>query len=287
MKRLFGILFVAAIMSACSNDDENVNAALDFDSADLEATSEAVFDDIDNNTDAALDFKVAGGGRFLGKGLYGFECAEVTKDRDAGTIVIDFGDGCEGRNGRVKKGKILISFSGNRFTPGSYKTVTFEDFFIDSLQIEGTRTTTNTTTSVGTNPTYLSTLVGGKITFADGSFMTREASHTKTKVIDFSDTTFVESQRFGTVSGLNLEGLAYSHLVSESNPVTIKKLCSEDRIFAPVSGVITINVAGESEKTIDFGDGTCDNLVTITQDGVSETKEIDPKRKRRRRRNRG
>lgn len=286
MKRLFGILFVAAIMSACSND-ESVNAALDFDSADLEATSEAVFDDIDNNTDAALDLRVAGGGRTSGKGFYGFDCAEVTKDRDAGTIVIDFGDGCEGLNGRVKKGKILISFSGNRFTSGSYKTVTFEDFFIDSLQIEGTRTTTNTTTSVGSNPTFLSTLVGGKITFADGSFMTREASHTKTKVIDFSDTTFVESQRFGTVSGLNLEGLTYSRVVAESNPVTIKKLCSEERIFAPVSGIITINVVGGSEITIDFGDGTCDNLVTITKDGVSETKEIDPKRKRRRRNNRG
>lgn len=283
MKRLFGILFVATVLVAC-NDDENVNAALDIDSADLEATSEAVFDDIDNNTDAALDFDILGSGRGFGRGLFGFDCAEVTKDEGAGTIVIDFGDGCEGRNGRVKKGKILISYSGSRFEPGSFKSVTFENFFIDSLQIEGTKTTTNVSASSDSNPTYLSTLVGGKMTFADGSFMTRETEHTKTKVVDFSDTTLIESQRYGTASGVNLEGAAYSHVIDESAPVTVKKACSEERVFAPVSGIITINVEGESEKVVDFGDGTCDNLVTITQDGVSETKEVNPKRKRRKQR---
>ena len=283
MKRLFGILLAATLMVACS-DEENINASLDIDAADLAATSEALFDDIDNNTDAALDYGVKGNGRILGRGLFGFDCAEVTKDEDAGTIVIDFGDGCEGKKGRVKKGKILISYSGERLVPGSFKIVTFENFFVDSVQIEGTKTTRNISTDTESNPTYLSTIVGGKMTFADGSVATREAEHTKIKVIDFSDTTLIESQKYGVVSGINLNGLTYSRVIDESNPVIIKKSCTEGRIFAPVSGVITIKVENESEKTIDFGDGTCDNLVTITQDGVSETKEVDPKRKGRKRR---
>ena len=196
-------------------------------------------------------------------------------------ITIDFGEGCEGKNGVVKSGQILINYSGDRTTPGSFKTVTFNNFFVDGVQVEGTRTWENITESETSNPTYSITLSGGKITFEDGSTMTRDAAHVKTLFVDESDNTLNESTLYGSASGINLEGLSYSHAIDELTPLLFKHSCRIERIFAPVSGIIVINVEGESEKTVDFGDGSCDNIATVTQDGVSETKEINAKRKRR------
>ena len=41
-----------------------------------------------------------------------------------------------------------------------------------------------------------------------------------------------------------------------------------------VSGIRQIIKGDEPEITIDYGDGTCDNLVTVTKDGVSKEVEI-------------
>jgi hypothetical protein len=47
----------------------------------------------------------------------------------------------------------------------------------------------------------------------------------------------------------------------------------------PVSGIKQIIVNdGEHEILYDYGDGECDNIVTITKDGISEDVEINVRR---------
>lgn len=282
MKRIFGIAIACAttLMFACTNDENITATEIGLEDVEIESTAESLFDDIDNTADEALSLSSIAGGR-VGPGKNIPDCAVVTHDEANGTITIDFGDGCEGRNGVVKKGVIAITYSGDRGTPGSFKTVTFQDFYVDSLHIEGTRSWQNISESEESNPTYSITLTGGKITFADGTFMTRETSHVKTMFLNEEDNSLNESTLSGSASGTNLEGLAYSHVIDAVTPLLFKSACKEDRVFAPVSGILVINVEGESEKVVDFGDGTCDNLATVTQDGVSEEKEINAKRKRK------
>jgi len=52
-----------------------------------------------------------------------------------------------------------------------------------------------------------------------------------------------------------------------------KRLCRNDRVFLPVSGLKDI-VRGDNLIVIDYGDGECDNIVTASFNGVIEIIEI-------------
>jgi hypothetical protein len=94
-----------------------------------------------------------------------------TLENPIGDIVIDFGDGCTDPRGNVRKGKILIHFEGRRFLPGSVLIVTFENYFINGIELDGQRTLT-TLESVDANPTFQVQLEG-TITWPDGKVATR------------------------------------------------------------------------------------------------------------------
>jgi hypothetical protein len=44
--------------------------------------------------------------------------------------------------------------------------------------------------------------------------------------------------------------------------------------FYPVSGVVEIATDGEELKIINYGDGECDNIITVTVGDVVETVEL-------------
>ncbi|MBV6645887.1 MAG: hypothetical protein KI790_10580 [Cyclobacteriaceae bacterium] len=267
MKRIAFImtLVLAAAFTACDQSgDEIVSDALDI---DLEETIESSFEDIDVISDEGMDDLAIDGRR---RRFHVLDCAVIEHDTVEQVITIDYGDGCEGRNGRVRKGKIIIQYDGRRNEPGSYRIVTLEDFFIDSTQIEGTRTVTNISVDTDDNPTFNIKLEGGKLTFADGTFATREADHTRTW-FRFEEPEDDYSTLDGSASGVNREGLDYSAVITET--ITFKRSCRNGRVFVPVSGQKVYTV-GDRESIINYGDGTCDNLVTITTDGVTEERAL-------------
>lgn len=285
MKRIFGTLiaFTTVFTMACTNDNELADLGSIFtDDVDFAATSEAAFDDVEDAVDEALGFDAFDFGR-QGKGKFS-SCADITKDTEAQTITIDFGDGCEGKRGRVRSGKIIITWTGERGEAGFTKTTTFENYAVDGVAIEGTRTSTNVSGADANPKVRTVTLVGGKMTFEDGSVATREASHTMT--MEETETDKIKT-KYGTASGINMDGLAYSKVVDEASAITFKHSCKEDRIFAPVSGIVTISVEGEDDKIVDYGDGSCDNLATVTQGDLVEEIEVDAKKKRRGHKSRG
>ncbi|MEQ9422804.1 MAG: hypothetical protein RJQ09_00195 [Cyclobacteriaceae bacterium] len=279
MKSLMAALFVMIFAASCGEedpvlgDDETLNFEVDEANAETEATIESAMDDIDNITEAGMDFANVAG-RHRDSEL--LECAEVTHDEENQTITIDYGDGCEGRRGRMRSGKIIITYTGRSLEPGSVKTVTMEDFMVDEVAIAGTRIKTNLMMTEDDTPVFRIQLVGGSATFPDGTVATRESDLTRTWIRgedELSDESYVE----GTSSGLNREGNTYETTILER--IVYKRDCGRLLKFLPVSGVkeIVIN-GGESVITYDYGDGECDNLVTINTDGVSEEVEINPRR---------
>lgn len=289
MKKIFGLLLTAAAFTfySCSDDAEDLSGAVGIDiaieDASLETTSTELMEDIDEVADYATSSFGNSGGRVLfGGGKRFGDCVTITEDETTGTKTIDFGDeGCEGRDGRVRTGKIIIVHEGERDVPGFNRTITLEDFSVDTIQIEGVRVMTYVS-GTDTEKEYNATLTGGKMTFPDGTVATRESTRTRIATFD-ADGDKTQVARHGSATGINREGLTYDNAVDEATPLLSLSTCRAEGFFAPVSGILSINIEGESEKIIDFGDGTCDNLVTITQDGVSEEVEIDPKQRRKRR----
>ncbi len=270
MKKTLLILAIASVIFASCSDDEGGVPDPNLKSTDTEAVldeeeAQSVFESIEEIGNNALTEAFAGisGGRYLGNFM---NCAEIDLDIVDQTITIDFGENCEGPRGRMRSGKIIISFSARHHEPGAIVTTTFENFVVDGLKIEGIRTVTNLSTSTNENPSFNVKIENGKVTWPDGTFATRTVDRTKTWIRTNTPITD-EYLITGTAEGVNRNGKTYKSTITET--VVFKVSCIDDRIFIPVAGTKDIEVDGELKVTVDYGDGTCDSIITIKKGGNS------------------
>lgn len=282
MKRITLALVSILTITFMSCQDEvgtetSIEAALSVADLDTEESVDASYEDIDDITEAGMeDVAALSQGRFNRRDV--LECAEVTHDTVNQTIeiVYDSLSGCSNPSGRVRHGKILVSYNSTRYEIGAYREVTFEDFYLDDVKVEGTRRIENITGSSEDAPKFQITITGGQLTFADGTTITRDVDHIRTWYrSENPQDDYVTLE--GTASGSRRDGVSYAAEITEA--LTFMRSC-RNQGFIPVSG--TKVITGESTITMDFGDGTCDNLVDVTTDGVTETIEINPRGHRRR-----
>lgn len=177
------------------------------------------------------------------------------------TITIEFTNWKIGEQ-REKNGIIRIVITGPMHRSGTTRTVTYENFTIGGNRIEGTKTITNVD---GLNISIR--LVGGKITFQDGTTLTREVDRNRRWVAGMLTPRFIWDDEYhitGTVAGINRAGKPYS--VEITIPLVRRMAC-----LWIVQGAITMN-SGERNLVLDYGTGACDDLATVTANG--ETREI-------------
>jgi hypothetical protein len=183
-------------------------------------------------------------------------------------ITIDFGtEGCLVRDSVVKKGKIIINMDAPQNGRAWTKVITFDNYYVNDNKVEGTNTTTFNREDG--HPTWTSLIVGGQITTPDGGILrTRDAVHVRlqTRGIDTprdrSDDAF---QINGHATGTRRDGKTFSWVINE--PLVISNNCRWIR-----KGIKVITLEGQSDITVDYGENSCDNIASITQDGV--TKDI-------------
>lgn len=98
------------------------------------------------------------------------DCANVTVSPNDSTypktVTIDFGNGCVGRDGKFRKGKIVLHFTGPIRRPGSVLTITLVDFQLNRAKIEGTKVITNL--SENGNIKFTVQVNSGKVTYPNG-----------------------------------------------------------------------------------------------------------------------
>jgi hypothetical protein len=82
------------------------------------------------------------------------------------TVTIDFGTGQTCPDGKFRKGKIVMNFSGPIRRTGSVVTITLVDFQIGRAKIEGTKVITNL--SENGNIKFSVQVTDGKVTFPNG-----------------------------------------------------------------------------------------------------------------------
>jgi len=271
---LVAVAFMVTIFSCTDENGIGIDSNLEIDGISDDVELETSYEEVDDLTLAGASYDFSTGGRSDRDSR--FECAEMTKEEtDNGVVItIDFGEGCEGPNGRVRAGIIQITKSGDHWKPGSVMTTELIGFSIDDLLLEGTRSIINISESLESNPVFAVTLVGGKATWPDGTTATREVNRTRTLIIA-DDSLGNEIHVEGTSNGVNREGESVEVLILE--PLVFLRSCRGGKKFVPVSGVKQIT-KGEEVIIIDFGDGTCDNIATKTVDGVTTEIRINPRR---------
>jgi hypothetical protein len=195
-----------------------------------------------------------------------FSCAKYTITGDTAnfpgagpvTITIDYGTaGCMDNDGRVRKGKIIAVFNNKWNVNGATANITLENYSVGNINYSGTMLLTRN------NATTLSYVVSnGKCT--DGTFtILFECNKTIEKIQGAStDTIWIDDvYKFtGTSSGVNRNGRSYTTKIVE--PLIKKNNCKWID-----TGVIEITPEGLSTRTVNFGNGTCDDKATVTING--------------------
>lgn len=204
-------------------------------------------------------------------------CAITTWTYADGTFTgsIDFGTaGCTLENGNVLKGKITLSFSGNFMSPQQTITYGFEGFYHNGIKIQGSRNITRTLTSTDllaeVHPVLTNTL-DLTVTFEDGTIYSRIGTRIKEMVAGY-DTHDNWSDNVFLVTGNHITSAPNGDTWSSTiqTPLRYEMACQKS---FPITGIV-LKVNNGIETVVDYGTGECDNLATVTTDGVTTTIEL-------------
>lgn len=199
-------------------------------------------------------------------------CPTVTYAQPIGnwpnTITLDYSpDGCT-KDGHTFKGQVVIQQTDKMTTVGAVRTVTFNNFSVDGVQIEGSRVFTNEGPNAAGQPVWSKT-AAETFTFPDGTQATFNATHSRTLIEGALTPTHLDNvwSITGNYSGVDRKGNAYSGTIT--SPLIKRILCPW-----VVQGTIEFTRNGNT-RTLDFGDGTCDRDATLTlNDGTVKSIKI-------------
>ncbi|MCC6459996.1 MAG: hypothetical protein IT260_05980 [Saprospiraceae bacterium] len=243
---LMGLFIIPSCVKTDKNNDSELATSEDL------AIQEGISQEIDRSAEVAIQERGGGG-----------SCPTVTLDKPWGTwpntLTIDYGpDGCAGPNGtHILKGKIIVHQTADVFSAGATRTLSFDQFFIDAIQVEGTRAWTNNGLNASSQWSFTVTSTNVKLSYPDGSSQSWNQNHTVTLIdgaYNLNPWDDVWSTT-GTASGVNREGLAYTANITQA---LIKKTAC-NWISA---GEIEFAAGGNSAR-VDFGNGDCDNKGTL------------------------
>jgi hypothetical protein len=271
------LVLMGAVMSGCNKDKDSTSFLNEeLQTLQDDALLESADEDINTFTD---QFDAVGEELVMKSGLEVVTdtCPLVTHYRNGDTtiITIDFGSSCIDRNQNARSGKIVITKIGKRKDAGSYRRVSLVNFIINGNKIEGTRTETNLGLNENNNPHFSVVLTGGKLTTADGDVIERNYERDREWITGYDTQTPWDNEYLitGSATGINFNGLSFTRTIME--PLHVKMAC---RFI--VSGVVKTEVEGTDAIVLDYGNGECDNLATLTRG--TDTRQIELLMKHRR-----
>jgi hypothetical protein len=162
---------------------------------------------------------------------------------------------------RVKNGVLIVKVIGRPFMETFWRQISFQNFTVNGHTVEGVKEVVKTG-----EYQFTITLTGGKVSFTDGTFHTREFEHIRTWTAGYDTPNFIWDDEFeieGNASGVNRREQQYSRTIT--SPLIVKRSCRWI-----VQGTIEIE-AGDKFATLDYGNGECDRFATITVDDESWT----------------
>jgi len=287
MKKL-NLLLVLAVLVFVGCDNENVPSnelasSSSLDSEIIIEEAESVLDDISIYSDSSFEIASTSKSSSSSKestnkdkrGRSGFfkNCADITIEEvgDTVTTTIIFTDTCEDYNGNIIYGTIVKVKT--KSDTSKERTITIEDLSINGYVINGTKTYSYVSSNANENPELVSSV--------DITIQTEEGTISKigTRTIEITaggdtDTCYDDEK---TITGLSAftdeNGAIFS--VEITTPLVKPAGCKY------IAFGIKEYTTEDGTATVDFGDGTCDDVATKTAiDGTITEITLGKKRHR-------
>lgn len=248
-------------------------------SGEAENTFSETFNDVMGAND---DVGMEGSGVFFGRPDTlnpALRCFTVTVTHPNNTpfpvrIVVDFGNtGCTGPDGHTRRGKIITDYTDRLINPGAMATTSFENFYVDSVHIEGTHKITNTSVAPDNLRRYKIEVIDGKLTKPSGNYI--EWSSTRTvKQIEGLATPTPRDDVYKIYDGTATGKVKRGNLIVRWQSTIMEPLIRRVTCRWIVKGIIKTVRANLPANTpwvsfLNFGNGNCDNQAVLTVNGHS------------------
>jgi len=274
-KLTFGIIALALfglVLTSC-NESDTIQEELSTEEIDLKAAeTEAEIDKVSDESSAIIEeaylmeeFPITKSNvtdRYLP------DCVTITVVivQNMKTVTLDFGEGCELRNGNFVSGKIIMTYERDPEAASKMITYSFEGFYFNRKNVEGGGSILRERSNENGNPQSTKTF-DVTVTWPDGLFASKIGEKVR-EMIEGQSTTAWGDNVFlitGNWTFTRRNGNVLSAKI-------IKELRRELACKFLVSGTIELSKNLDT-AILDYGDGECDDLATVSVNG-GERREI-------------
>jgi hypothetical protein len=191
-------------------------------------------------------------------------------------VVMDFGTGCVGRDGRTRSGKIVTIYSDNLFVSGATAVTEFDNYTVESIKVQGRHEITNMGETISTTcrrHKWKVVVDRGKLTKPNGNYTEWNSTKTITQIegmctpfIHHDDIYKIEGHANGRVKRADLL-IAWNSEITE--PLIKKFSCRW--LVKGIIRVMRLNLTTNSPwvAAINYGNGDCDNKALATINGIT------------------
>jgi hypothetical protein len=261
------LLFVLAF-NACKKDSTSTETSTTTQQtwASDEALAQKTFDDIQGIVDEGSSRtlkSLSNDTVFLGS------CATVTLDLSVMPykLTIDFGTtNCLCPDGKYRRGKIISTFNGAYSDSGTVIRDSLDNYYVDEYKVQGVRVVINEGHNNAGHPHFSVTTNGSIIKPNNGGTITWNSADEREWIAGYNTFTWLDDEYLitGTTNGTAANGQSYT--VTINTALDVKLNC-----HYITAGTLTLKPEGVPDITMDFGDGTCDNVATAKILGITVT----------------
>lgn len=262
----------AVAITGCKKDKDEPDT--DTDVANDNSFAERTYDDVKSMSDQAGDnnslstYKVGENSGILST------CANISNDTTVNPhiLTIDFGaTNCLCNDGKNRRGKIIISYTGHYRDSGSTHTISFDNYFVNDYKVLGTKTVKNLGHN-SSNQLVYSVDVNGSIINPSGQTMSWTSQRTRTWVAGEATSGILgiiddEYDIRGSANGTSFAGTSFTATITSPLHVKFNCFVTNPGSSLITSGTFDLVPSGKATRTFDFGSGACDNLATVTING--------------------
>jgi len=275
LKRIFAGITSLAIISlmliSCESNDLKIDTEANEQNLEIASTQTEIDNVSEEINDISESIYLLYGNNLTSKdidtkneieGLQMPECLTITKEITFNNvnIILDYGEGCLNRNENYLSGKIMMSIAFNLNDRSVEIDYAFDNFYFNGKKVEGEMHKSRIRMNDSGNPETTITK-DIKITWENGDVISIKGERQREWIEGFGDRIWGNNVFSSTGTWTIIDSDGIEKTVKVTTPLIRKAAC---RFI--VSGVVEINRNG-TDITVDYGDGTCDNIAIATSNG--------------------
>ncbi len=242
------------MLSSCRKDKES---EFETESTVDNSNSESSFDQVFKQADEAATTKS------LGKGGPTVIVDTLSSPK---VMTIDYGTGTICNDLKTRSGKIIVKYTGKYREAGTVINITFDNFVQNGKQISNSSTKTITNNGRNSQGFLNWTIqVNASIVLESGQTIKWVSTRNRTWIAGEStvgNSTDDKYEITGTTNGVNRKGNNYTCKIT--SPLLVDLSCNLRRI---TKGIVEVTPEGKNTRTINFGNGECDEEATVSVNG--------------------